>query len=235
MIVSVPNMIIWVIGAPLFAFFILYKNRDHLDQSHVKQYYLILYQGLKDKVFYWEFINTIRKTSLLAFNTVLSVLSIQYRLFLSFLLLMMIIRIQIRLKPYKLESNNRIELRGVVAGTIIIYCGILFEVSADENYIIFETLALSLLLYFNISFIMDWIYNMLVSVKSENKHIKTIVHLFEMMLCIWSVPTEVEEQTKNDLGYKTSKVNIKAKSGKRNKNQAKKPKKDRRVSQIFEK
>ena len=75
-------MIVWVITTPIIAFVILHKNRDHLDEEHIKKYYLILYQGLTREVFYWEFINTIRKVLIIGLNTILSIISIIYRLLL---------------------------------------------------------------------------------------------------------------------------------------------------------
>ena len=82
LIVGLPSIVTWVIAGPVVAFIILYKNRDHLENENIKQYYLILYQGLTRKVYYWEFVNTIRKVMLIGFNTILSILSIIYRLLL---------------------------------------------------------------------------------------------------------------------------------------------------------
>jgi len=64
-IVAIPTIIIWVVGCPLLAFYILFRNRKYLEEEHVKSYMLVLYQGLKPEVFYWEFVNTIRKALIL--------------------------------------------------------------------------------------------------------------------------------------------------------------------------
>ena len=60
-----PMLLVYVIGAPLAAFLILFKKRKNLDHPDVVKYILLLYQGLRHEVYYWEIINTIRKLILL--------------------------------------------------------------------------------------------------------------------------------------------------------------------------
>ena len=116
-----PCLIIWVIATPVLAFVILFNNRNHLEDDKIKKYYLILYQGLTRDVFYWEFVNTIRKVLLIALNSILSVLSIIYRLLLCIILLITVERLQQRLKPYMLKENNEIEIKAIIAGTTVLF------------------------------------------------------------------------------------------------------------------
>lgn len=60
-IIAVPTLIVWVIGMPVFALIMLIKRRHHLEEIGTKKYLLLLYQGLRPQVFYWEFVNIIRK------------------------------------------------------------------------------------------------------------------------------------------------------------------------------
>ena len=126
-IVGIPSLIIWVIASPTIAFIILYRKRNRLEDESVKKYYLILYQGLTRQVFYWEFVNTIRKVIIIGFNTILSVISLTYRLFLCVVLLIIVERLQQKLKPYKLQENNRTEIKAIVAGAIVLFSGLVFE------------------------------------------------------------------------------------------------------------
>ena len=105
----------------------LYRKRNRLEDESVKKYYLILYQGLTRQVFYWEFVNTIRKVIIIGFNTILSVISLTYRLFLCVVLLIIVERLQQKLKPYKLKENNRTEIKAIVAGAIVLFSGLVFE------------------------------------------------------------------------------------------------------------
>jgi len=55
----------WVIGMPILSLILLFKNFNSSEDNKIKQYFLILYQGLKPKRFYWEYINTMRKILIL--------------------------------------------------------------------------------------------------------------------------------------------------------------------------
>ena len=147
--IGFPGLIIWVIATPVIAFVILYRNRNNLEHDDVKRYYLILYQGLTRKAFYWEFVNTFRKIIIIALNTILSVLSIIYRLLMCITLLIAVERIQQKVKPYKLKENNDIEIKAIVAGTTVLFSGIIFEQSAKYNYSRFDTLAFAVILVYN--------------------------------------------------------------------------------------
>ena len=82
-VLSVPILILWVIGMPLFTLSVLIANRKRLEEEKIKRYYLLLYQGLKPKVYYWEFINTMRKFLVLSLVVFLSQFSLFYQIMLS--------------------------------------------------------------------------------------------------------------------------------------------------------
>lgn len=63
--VGLPMLIVWVIGVPSIALFFLIKHRTELEDMKIKKYLLLIYQGLKHKAFYWEFVNTSRKILML--------------------------------------------------------------------------------------------------------------------------------------------------------------------------
>ena len=58
---SITIIVFWVIGLPLMGFVLLWRKRKNLNSDHVKRNYLLLYQGLKPSVYYWEFVNLLRK------------------------------------------------------------------------------------------------------------------------------------------------------------------------------
>ena len=176
-------MIIWVIAPPLFAFFILLKNRNQLEEDHMKNYYLILYQGLRREVFYWEFINTIRKILIISLSTVFSILSLEYKILLGIILLIIIVRIQIRKDPYKFKVNNQIEVMSIIAGMLILYCGIIFEEGQDHDYSLFDSAAMFILILSNGVFVTQWLYYFLVSFNFKNKRLKMFVMIYGYVLC----------------------------------------------------
>jgi hypothetical protein len=48
-ILGISGLVIWGAGIPLTAFIILFKYRKELDKEGIKKYYLMIYQGLKNK------------------------------------------------------------------------------------------------------------------------------------------------------------------------------------------
>ena len=65
--IALQIIVIWVISMPLIALYLLYKNHNKNEDNKVKQYFLILYQGLKPRAYYWEFVNIFRKVWVLIF------------------------------------------------------------------------------------------------------------------------------------------------------------------------
>ena len=58
-------VLIWGIGIPVSALITMVKVRKILNTWDVQKYLLMLYQGLKTDKFYWELVNTVRKSLLL--------------------------------------------------------------------------------------------------------------------------------------------------------------------------
>ena len=189
-IVGMPCLIIWVITVPVVAFIILFKNRDHLDDEKIKRYYLILYQGLTKKVFYWEFINTIRKVLLIALNSILSILSVIYRILICIILLITVERLQQKLKPYSQKDNNEIEIKAIIAGTIVLFWGLIFEEGAKYNYPRFNTMAFGVIIVYNTHFIMNWTYLFLDSLNFKNENLRTFLKIYSYLVCKHKVRQE---------------------------------------------
>ena len=82
MAIAMPMICIWVVGIPVLAFVVLFKNRRNLENWAIQRYLLVIYQGLKPEVFYWEFLNTTRKIILLGINVMLASFTPNYRILL---------------------------------------------------------------------------------------------------------------------------------------------------------
>jgi hypothetical protein len=82
MVIAMPMILIWVVGIPVLAFVVLFKNRGNLEKWAIQRYMLVIYQGLKPEVFYWEFVNTTRKIMLLGVNVMLASFTPNYRILL---------------------------------------------------------------------------------------------------------------------------------------------------------
>ena len=99
---------LYVIGVPVLAFLILYKNRYNLSKPSVLSYFLILYQGLKHEIYYWEICNIIRKFILLSLHVFipdnLKLLKALFGVF----VLTFFSTLQHRIKPFKIDVISKL-------------------------------------------------------------------------------------------------------------------------------
>ena len=87
----------------------------------------MLYQGLNKNRFYWELVNTLRKSLLLSISVFLSTVSLQYRALAATFLMIVFSRLQNKLSPYKLKENNRLESYEILTGSMTIFSSMVFE------------------------------------------------------------------------------------------------------------
>jgi hypothetical protein len=167
-VVGLPMIVFWVFGAPLLVLAILIKNRKHLHEPFMRRYFLVLYQGLKEKAFYWEFVNTIRKILMPAFNIVMSTVTSFYRAMVSVVILVILFRIQQHIHPYKMEENNQIEMLAVITGTVTLFGAVMFIDETEEDVEFLKLYSLVVILLSNFYFILRWIHLFLYTFKSQN-------------------------------------------------------------------
>ena len=131
-LLGIPIILVWGIGMPVWALVILIKWRQSLDQWNVQKYMLVLYQGLKLDRFYWELINTARKTVLLSVPAFLSTESLNYKVLSATVIMVVMLRIQQRLEPYKADENNYLEYNEILTGTLTVFWAMIFQ-DRDNN------------------------------------------------------------------------------------------------------
>ena len=177
---AVPMLVIWVVGAPCLALVILYKHRKDLDNGYIKNYMLVLYQGLKPNTFYWEFVNTLRKLLILTISVFMSTESSNYQVLISVIILYGIYRIQLKLNPYKYNENNNLEQHAINSGTVTIFWGIIF--AQDKMNTFFVMLALVLLITVNSVFIILWVFYFMLSLNLKHESMKKFLKVYAFII-----------------------------------------------------
>ena len=76
--------------------------------------YRMLYQGLRTRVFFWEFVNVLRKTILISFNVFMPQSEAYMKALCAIALLIVILSLQEKLRPYKKPVFNQIEYREIM-------------------------------------------------------------------------------------------------------------------------
>ena len=173
---AVPIIAVWVVGAPCLALVILYQHRKDLDNGYIKSYMLVLYQGLKPNAFYWEFINTLRKSLILAVSVFMSTQSSNYQVLISVSILYCIYRLQLKLKPYKYDENNYLEQHAINSGAVTILWGIIF--SQSSSYTLFNTLVFIFMIGVNSIFIVLWVFYFLLSLNLKHESMKKFLKIY---------------------------------------------------------
>jgi len=150
-LLGLPILVIWVAGMPLIALILMYRNVRKEDDNKVKQYFLILNQGLKRKHFYWEFVNSLRKVWIL----ISFVLPTNYQMTFSTSMLIFTWRLQKYLQPYKNEKKNELEILGINIGIITLLWGMIYN-TEDQTNDNLNFLVLWIMIFLNILFILRW-------------------------------------------------------------------------------
>ncbi|CDW72378.1 UNKNOWN [Stylonychia lemnae] len=162
---GLTSIIIWTVLCPLIGYRLLTKHRKQLYDDEIFGKYKLLYQGLDPRVYYWEFLNVIRKTALVCINVFLNLYPNIFKALVSLIILVIFLRLQIRLKPYKNPILNSLEQREIVI-SIFTFFGALYFVS-DEISKEVEMGVFSFILIANAWFFVYCVYCIFSSLKGR--------------------------------------------------------------------
>ncbi|CDW82330.1 UNKNOWN [Stylonychia lemnae] len=135
---------------------------------------------LRSECYYWEFMNIIRKTLLVAVNVFLQAYRNIFKSILSIIVLSFFLQIQNRLKPYKDPLINRLEYREYLSNLVIFFASLFFVNTEISNEI--QLCAFIIVVLFNLNFVFLWIYS-LISIGKYSK-LRVIQQLLEKFVFI---------------------------------------------------
>ena len=98
-------------------------------------------------------------------------------------LLIIVERLQYKLKPYKIDENNDIEIKAIIAGTTVLFSGLIFEEGAEHNYSGFDTMAFIVILVYNSIFLLQWTYLLLYSINFKNEKVRKALEIYGHVIC----------------------------------------------------
>lgn len=100
---------VWVVATPIVGLVYLFKAFQQEYHKGLRTYFLILYQGFKPELHYWEFVNSLRKFLIL----ISFLLPDSLKSMFACMVLLAVWRLQDILQPYKLKHNNSLDTLGV--------------------------------------------------------------------------------------------------------------------------
>ena len=143
---------------------------------------LILYQGLKQKRYYWEFINTLRKVLILMSFSLFITFAPFYRLMAAIIVLWVTFRVQTHLSPYKEDKNTNIENLAILSGALTLYSGLVFTSENEQNSLLNAIILVFVLLY-NLAFIFKWTYLFVLCMSERYWIFQKIVICIKILTC----------------------------------------------------
>jgi hypothetical protein len=168
LLLGLPITVIYVVGAPLLAFVLLYKNIRKGKESKINQYFLIFYQGYKHDRFYWEFVNTLRKMILLFMLLVTNM----YKIAISVAVLVLTARIQVAIVPYKDVEYNRLEIFAITSAMVTVISLLIYF--QDEEVTHLNLMVTLFLIVMNVVFLMEWFYKLTFCLYKNSKIMKCV-------------------------------------------------------------
>jgi len=84
-------------------------------------------------------------------------------------------RVQVYLKPYKLERNNEVEIIAIISGVVIILSSLVY--SEEDKVNVLNSAVLIVTILINLVFLLKWVYMLCHHYEDKNKAAK-IVRIF---------------------------------------------------------
>ena len=156
--VAIPALLLWGIGLPFLACFVLYKNarRRRLDTRKNREVYGFLYLGFHPKKYWWEFVIVIRKVTLLMTLVWLNHISVESQVVVLLLIIIIAYRLQYATNPYRTELMNYIETLSLVVSFLTVYVGLWYLTVEIENEQ-FKIFIFVMLIITNVIFVIFWL------------------------------------------------------------------------------
>ncbi|CAG9312607.1 unnamed protein product [Blepharisma stoltei] len=173
--VSLPSIILWGILLPTICLINLTKNKKKLDNISLRLRYGFLFNGYKEKHFYWEFIILYSKIILICCSVFLTRISLILQALIVSILYSIYLHLQYFNNPYNEPNLNQMELRAKCVCAITIYCGLYYlmgSVGYITRYILFI-----LIVSANLYFLIYWAWYLLKEVLAKiNKFIRSWIN-----------------------------------------------------------
>jgi len=138
LMLTLPQIILYVIGLPLAGTMLLLHNKDRLHEKSFYTRYGLLYLGYRDERAWWELVVALRKVAIVSvgtFGTLLGVVDVQAHL----ALLMVFVSIVVHLlgKPFDMTRANtrllhNLELTALCICWLTLWSGLLFFLGDEK-------------------------------------------------------------------------------------------------------
>ena len=127
LIVSIPGIVVWIVGLPVGCLLILYRLRRALLDPMTQLKFSFLYKGYHPKWYFWEFVILYRKVALVCAAVFLSTVAIMVQALSVLAVLLISLFFQLQIQPFNLPVFNRLELKSILVSSVTIYAGLFYQ------------------------------------------------------------------------------------------------------------
>ena len=107
--VGVPGFIVWGLGIPIAAYYVLFVRRNILAKRSVRQSFGFLYAGYKPQHYYWEVVIALRKVFLAVVSVVVAPIGPVAQTVTGVIVVVMAMVIHAAAQPYNMDILNKSE------------------------------------------------------------------------------------------------------------------------------
>ena len=157
-------ILLWTIGLPILGFIFLTCKRSQHESPKFKRRFLILYQGFKPNRYYWELVNIIRKAIVASIHVFVPYKELYIKMFIAITVMLIFLRIQLWLRPFKNPIFTHLEAREMCASIITVFGAMVFIDASSSLFA--QQLVFVAIVFVNAAFFSMWIYCFL----DVNKH-----------------------------------------------------------------
>ena len=108
-------------------------NKDNLNNIKVKEQFGFLYNGFRDRTYFWEIYIMYRKVLVVGIQVFLVTFGLKIQAYVIMLLILIALQINLKYRPFALHSLNQLENASLAACLLTTYCGLFYLTASDKT------------------------------------------------------------------------------------------------------
>jgi hypothetical protein len=108
-------------------------NKDNLNNIKVKEQFGFLYNGFRDRTYFWEIYIMYRKVLVVGIQVFLVTFGLKVQAYVILLLILIALQINLKYRPFALHSLNQLENASLAACLLTTYCGLFYLTASDKS------------------------------------------------------------------------------------------------------
>ena len=144
--VSIPSIVVWVLGLPTLVLGFLFKYRLKLHELTHRLKFSFLFKGYEPHFYFWEFVILYRKVAIVISAVFLSPVSVRVESLTILAVLLAAVYLQLRFQPYNDVTLNKLEIKSILVSAITIYTGLYYDTNSMNtavNLILFVVILIA--------------------------------------------------------------------------------------------